>query len=574
MNNNFNLTEKSIDKKVKLSGWVAKIRKLGDLIFLDLRNSEKIIQIVITNQNQKIYQIAKKLTKEDVILVKGIIKKRKNINKNLSTGSIELIASDLELISKAKILPFIIANQTDGLEALRMRYRYLDFRRENIYKIIKFRSNFNKIIRNYFDKLNFIEVETPTITKITFGGASEFKVLSKNHLGYEYGLAQSPQIYKQLLMYGGIDKYYQIAKCYRDEDLRKDRQLEFTQLDLEKAFTTKKEIKKIIEKLLFLLFKNLLDIELKIPFQRLKYQEAIDNFGTDKPDLRYEGQIYNFNPLKDQLKLNLEKNKSLFALISPKFINEKKIKDYFKKEEIKTNFYFFNFEKEKIVNSNLKNINQINILNFLNKQKLNILKEEQFSILIIENDDLIAKEIAGKLRIIIANENKLMKKEQFSFLWVENFPLFELLKDSKLSPMHNPFTAPKKSELNKFLKLEGKNKKELLKLNSEAYDIVLNGIEIGGGAMRITDPLIQTKVFKLLDLNEEEIKNDFSFLLEAQNYGVPNHGGIALGLDRLLAVMLKIDSIKEVIPFPKSSKGTDEMMGGPTKIKEEDLKNE
>lgn len=573
MNNNFNLTEKSIEKKVKLSGWIAKIRKLGDLIFLDLRNSEKIIQIVITNQNKKIYQIAKKLTKEDVILVKGTVKKRKNINPKLSTGKIEIIASELKLISKAKILPFIIANQTDGLEALRMRYRYLDFRRENIFQILKFRSDFNKIIRNYFAKLNFLEIETPTITKITFGGASEFKVLSKNHPGYEYGLAQSPQIYKQLLMYGGIDKYYQIAKCYRDEDLRKDRQLEFTQLDLEKAFTTKKEIQKIIEKLLFLLFKKLLNLELKIPFQTIKYQEAIDNFGTDKPDLRYQGKLYNFNFLRT--KLNLAKDKSLIGLISFKLINENKIKDYFKSEKVTTNSYFINFKDQKIINSNLKNVDQNDILNFLKKEKLDLSNKEQFSILIIENEDLIAKKIAAKLRIIIAKENKLISKEQFSFLWVQDFPLFELLKDLKLGSMHNPFTALKKRDLNSFLKLDSKKEQnKILKLSSEAYDIVLNGVEIGGGSIRITDPLIQAKVFEILNLNQEEIESDFAFLLEAQTFGVPEHGGIALGLDRLLSIMLKINSIKEVIAFPKSSQGTDEMMGGPTKIKESDLKNE
>ncbi|BDV03689.1 MAG: aspartate--tRNA(Asp/Asn) ligase [Candidatus Hepatoplasma scabrum] len=572
MNNNFNLDEKAIEKKVKLTGWVAKIRKLGDLIFFDLRNSGKIVQIVITSDKEKIYQIAKKITKEDVILVEGIVKKRKSINQKLATGVIEIIASNLKIISKANQLPFIIADQTDGLEPLRMRYRYLDFRRENIYQIIKFRSDFNMIIRNYFNRLGFLEIETPTITKLTFGGASEFKVLSKNHPGYQYGLAQSPQIYKQLLMYGGIEKYYQIAKCYRDEDLRKDRQLEFTQLDLEKAFTTKKEIKKIIEKLLVKLFNNLLKLDLKIPFQTLKYKQAIDNFGTDKPDLRYQGKIYNFNFLKERLKFNLNQQESLIAVFSPKLLNQSKINDYLLKIKQKTDFYFINFKNKKILDTNLQDAIKVDFLKLLKNNQDLILKKDQFSILIIKNKALIAKEIAGKLRVLIAKENKLINKEQFSFVWIEDFPLFYLLKDLKIGSMHNPFTIFKQNQLKKFLKIDIKSKKELLKLNSEAYDIVLNGVEIGGGAMRIIDPKIQTKIFQILDLNQQQIENDFAFLLEAQTYGVPHHGGIALGIDRLIALMLKIDSIKEVIAFPKSSKGTDEMMGAPTK--KGDISNE
>ncbi|AHK22556.1 Aspartate--tRNA ligase [Candidatus Hepatoplasma crinochetorum Av] len=566
MNNNFNLTEKDINKKIKLTGWIDKIRKLGDLIFFDLRNSGKIIQVVVTNKTEDIYKIAKNLTKEDVILVEGVLNKRKNINKNLKTGTIEIIADNLNIISKAKTLPFIIADQTDGLEPLRMRYRYLDIRRNNVYNILKFRSNFNKLIRTYFDKLDFLEIETPTITKLTFGGASEFRVLSKNHPGYQYGLVQSPQIYKQLLMYGGIEKYYQIARCYRDEDLRKDRQLEFTQLDLEKSFTTKEEIKEIIENLLVNLFDKLLKIKVKKPFQTLKYQEAIDNYGIDKPDLRYPEKIYNFNLLKKDLNISLQNDQSLIGIYFPFILSESKIKNYLLKIKAKSDFSFLAFKENKLINTNLKNINHQKILNFIFLQKQNLKNSKQFSLILIKDKDLKAKEIIGKLRIKIAIDNKLFDQNQFNFVWVEDFPLFELLKDLKLGSMHNPFTNFKKDDFDLFWNLKINEKEELLKLNSEAYDIVLNGIEIGGGALRIIDPIIQKRIFEILNLKKKEIENDFAFLLEAQKYGIPTHGGIALGLDRLIAIMLKIDSIKEIIAFPKSSKGTDEMMGGPTKI--------
>lgn len=459
------LNEKNSGEIINLNGWIVKHRLLSDLIFCDLEiyyhDVLQVIQVVFDRTNPH-FDLAKGLKVSDVVNINGTIVERKKPNSTLPTGKIELIPDELIIINRSKTTPLIIADITDALEPLRMKYRYLDLRRPQIKELILFRSRFNHLLRCYFIDHNFVEIETPVISKPTFGGAAELVFSSKNNPKLFYSLVQSPQIYKQLLMYAGFNKYFQIAKCFRDEDLRSDRQLEFSQLDLELSFTNEKSIRTLIEKLLKKVFSELLDKKLTIPFPVLSYDEAIKYYGSDKPDLR------------------------------------KPIKEY----EIEAKAKFGDYT------------------NFT-----------------------------------------------FAFLWVNDWPLFELNNESELTSAHNPFTAPNEADISTLLKTDCDDQKTLLKFKSQSYDLVLNGNEIGGGSIRITNFELQRKIFEILGLNSKQIDTEFGWFLEAQQYGIPKHGGIALGLDRILALIQKQLSIREVIAFPKSTSGRDEMMGAPIKLK-------
>ncbi len=566
------LTIKDLDKKVILNGWVKKIRFMGDLIFIDLRNINGITQLVINKSiNEKIYDISKKIRNEDVISIEGIVIERKSKNLNIPSGEIEINVTDLKIISKVeKQLPLIIDNETDALEPLRMEYRYLDLRREVNSDAIIFRSKFNSIIRNFLESNNFIEIETPVITAPTPGGANELKVISANHKGKEFSLVQSPQIYKQLLMYSGFEKYYQIAKAFRDEDSRADRQLEFTQLDIEISFTDEKYIQTLIEKLIFKIWKELLGIELITPFKRLSYEDAMNKYGSDKPDLRFENKINDITNIFEKTKINfikdsIQQGKKIKSIFFNKLdLNNSKIKKYeeLMKSQGASGLAWLKVESNTRSGS-LKSISEVEFDLIKKISKENKVEDDFIMFLIIdENKD--ALELIGRLRTIIASDFNLFDEKEFNFLWVVDFPTFELNSNKQLDSVHNPFTKSKVDILNSNLSTE-----ELLNIKSLAYDLVLNGNEIGGGSIRINNKKEQEKVFEIMGLKPKQIEESFGWFLKAFDFGIPNHGGIALGIDRVLTLMLNKNSIRDVIAFPKNTKGTDEMTGAPYKKEQE-----
>ncbi|NQX83249.1 MAG: aspartate--tRNA ligase [Mycoplasmataceae bacterium] len=566
MNNNFKLNIQNIGEKIELKGWVNKIRKLGELIFIDIRNGQEIIQAVIDSSSSS-YEIANKLKNEFVIFVKGKIVKRKEENLKLVSGSIEILIHEIIIINKSKQTPMLIRDETDALEQKRNEYRYIDLRRKVNQEMLKSRSDFNKLIRDYFYNKNFIEVETPIITKPSSGGAGEFKIISEKHKGKYYSLAQSPQIYKQLLMYGGLNKYFQIARCFRDEDSRKDRQLEFTQLDLEMSFVTREEIMKIINDLLKKIVTKFTNYKFdKIPI--ITFEESISQYGSDKPDTRFENKISDLTSILKVTPVNfiydkILSGKEVKAVFFEKNISNGEIKEIDKliKSQGSSGLSWVKFSNNEILGS-LKLLSKQNIEDI--KTEMNI--DTDGILLIIIDKKMKALEFIGRIRLLVAEKLNIINNDKFSFVWVVDFPLFKKNLEGKIESMHNPFTSIKEEYKDKFKSLTIDNK-ELVTILSNSYDIILNGYEIGGGSSRISNVEEQNKVFEFIGISQQEKDSSFGWFLEAQKYGIPEHGGIALGLDRILSILLKKDSIREVIAFPKSSHGTDEMMKSPIDLK-------
>ncbi len=565
--NNFKLTKNNIGEKVELKGWVNKSRRLGELVFVDLRNGQDLVQCVVSSTSSA-YELANSIRTEFVISVYGEVVQRKDVNPNLPSGEIEVIVSEMKLINKSEQTPMLIKDETDALEQKRLEYRYLDLRRNINQDIIRKRSLLNKVIREYFYENDFIEIETPIITKPTPGGSGEFKVISDNHEGKYYSLVQSPQIYKQLIMYGGFEKYFQIARCFRDEDSRSDRQLEFTQLDLEASFTSQEEIRNNINNLLKIITKEIRNEEInEIPV--ISYEEAMTKYGSDKPDIRFNNEI---SDLTEELK------GTPVNFINDGINNGKEVKGIFFKgelsngeikkleEEIKSQgasgLAWAKFNECEISGS-LKSLSEDNISSI--KTKLNI--NSNGVLLVIIDEKYKALEYLGRIRLSVANKLGLIDESLLKFLWVTEFPLFEKNSEGNVDSMHNPFTSVIEEHKKLLLSSTTEDKERLLSLLSNAYDIVLNGYEIGGGSIRISNSDEQNKIFELIGISKEEIESNFGWLLEAQRYGIPQHGGIALGLDRILAILLKTNSIRDVIAFPKTSHGTDEMMKAPIDLK-------
>lgn len=567
MNNNFELNISNVGEIVQLKGWVNKSRRLGDLIFTDIRFDNKIVQVVFTTGSEA-YEIANSLRSEFVISIFGEVVERKDKNPDLPSGEIEVKVETLEIITKSKQTPMIINDETDALEQKRMEYRYLDLRRNVNHTMLKERSKFNKIIRDHFYENNYTEVETPIITKPTPGGAGELKVLSANHEGKYYSLVQSPQVYKQLLMYGGINKYFQIAKCFRDEDSRADRQLEFTQLDIEQSFATEEEIRSIINSLLKKLIKEFRGTEIsEIPI--MDYEEALNKYGSDKPDTRFSNEI---SDLTEELK------KTPINFISDSVNTGKKVKAIFFEGEL-SNSYIKKLEEliksqgafglawgkinNKEISGSLKSLSEDNIKSLT--EKMSIFNDGVLLMIIDNNRE--ALEYIGRVRLLVAEKLNLIDEDKLSLFWIIKFPLFKENSEGQIEAMHNPFTSVIEEQKEIFNNVSKEEKEKLLSLKSNAYDIVINGSEIGGGSIRISNPLEQNKVFELIGVSNQEIESNFGWFLEAQKYGVPQHGGIALGLDRLLSILLKKETIRDVIAFPKSTSGGDEMMKAPINLK-------
>lgn len=567
MENNFKLNKSNIGQKVKLSGWVNKSRRLGELIFIDLRNNNEIVQVIVTSDS-KDYELANTIRSEYVITVEGEVVERKDKNPEMYSGDIEIKVSNISIINSAEQTPMIIRDETDALEQKRMEYRYLDIRRSVNQTTLKTRSDFNRTIREYFYENEYTEIETPTITRPTPGGAGELKVLSENHEDKYYSLVQSPQIYKQLLMYGGISKYFQIAKCYRDEDSRADRQLEFTQLDIEQSFTDENQIRETINKLLIKLTKQFRETEINnIPV--MTYEEAMNRYGSDKPDTRFSNEISDLTEVLKETPVNfiaegIKENKEVKAVFFEGDISNSDIKKL--EELIKSqgaNGLAWAKIGSKDVTGSLKSLSEENVNEI--KRLMNISSEGVLFAIVDNKKD--ALEYIGRIRLEVANKLELINKEELSYLWVTEFPLFEMNNEGNIESMHNPFTSVIESDLETFRNISVTDKEKLLEIKSNAYDIVLNGTEIGGGAIRFSKVEDQAKAFELLGITQEEIEYNFAWFLEAQKYGIPQHGGIALGIDRLLSILLKKDTIRDVIAFPKTSSGTDEMMKAPIELK-------
>lgn len=571
------LRVKNIGEVVTLSGWVDTKRNVStSLTFIDLRDREGKTQIVFNNEllSEKVLEEVQKLKSESVIRVVGEVKERSNKNLNIPTGEIEVFAKEIEILNACDTLPFQISGIDDNLsENMRLTYRYLDIRRSKMLNNLKMRHRMIISIRNYMDKAGFLDVDTPVLTKSTPEGARDFLVPSRTNPGTFYALPQSPQLFKQLLMIGGVEKYFQIAKCFRDEDLRADRQPEFTQLDIEMSFVEKEDVMNEIEGLAKYVFKNVTGEEANYIFQRMPYAEAMDRFGSDKPDLRFGVELKDLSDIVKNSSFNafsstVQNGGLVKAVVAPnaneKF-SRKVISEY--EEYVKIYFGAKGLAYIKLTTDGITSP----IAKFLSEDEMKAIIEKTEAkkgdvIFIVADKKKVVASALGALRLKIGKDLDLINKDDFKFLWVVDFPMFDYdEEEQRYKAEHHPFTSIKAEDLDKFLAGQTED------IRTNTYDLVLNGSEIGGGSIRIFNPKIQSMVFDRLGLSQEEAKAKFGFFLDAFKYGAPPHGGLAFGIDRWLMVMLKEESIRDVIPFPKTNKGQCLMTEAPNTVDEKQL---
>ncbi len=571
------LRSKNIGEVVTLSGWVDTKRNVStSLTFIDLRDREGKTQIVFNNEllSEKVLEEVQKLKSESVIKVIGEVKERSNKNPNIPTGEIEVFAKEIEILNACDTLPFQISGIDDNLsENMRLTYRYLDIRRNKMLNNLKMRHKMIMSIRNYMDNAGFLDVDTPVLTKSTPEGARDFLVPSRTNPGTFYALPQSPQLFKQLLMIGGVEKYFQIAKCFRDEDLRADRQPEFTQLDIEMSFVEKEDVMNEIEGLAKYVFKNVTGEEANYTFQRMPYAEAMDRFGSDKPDLRFGVELKDLSDIVKNSSFNafsstVQNGGLVKAIVAPsaneKF-SRKIISEY--EEYVKTYFGAKGLAYIKLTADGITSP----IAKFLSEDEMKAIIDKTEAktgdvIFIVADKKKVVHSALGALRLRIGKDLELINKDEFKFLWVVDFPMFDYdEEEQRYKAEHHPFTSIKAEDLDKFLAGQTED------IRTNTYDLVLNGSEIGGGSIRIFNPQIQSMVFDRLGLSQEEAKAKFGFFLDAFKYGAPPHGGLAFGIDRWLMVMLKEESIRDVIPFPKTNKGQCLMTEAPNTVDEKQL---
>ena len=571
------LREKNIGETVTLSGWVDTKRNVStSLTFIDLRDREGKTQIVFNNEllSEKVLEEVQKLKSESVIRVVGEVKERSNKNPNIPTGDIEVFAKEIEILNACDTLPFQISGIDDNLsENMRLTYRYLDIRRNKMINNLKMRHRMIMSIRNYMDQAGFLDVDTPILTKSTPEGARDFLVPSRTNPGTFYALPQSPQLFKQLLMIGGVEKYFQIAKCFRDEDLRADRQPEFTQLDIEMSFVEKEDVMNEIEGLAKYVFKNVTGEEANYTFQRMPYAEAMDRFGSDKPDLRFGVELKDLSDIVKNSSFNafsstVQNGGLVKAVVAPnaneKF-SRKIISEY--EEYVKTYFGAKGLAYIKLTADGITSP----IAKFLSEDEMKAIIEKTEAktgdvIFIVADKKKVVHAALGALRLRIGKDLELINKDDFKFLWVVDFPMFDYdEEEQRYKAEHHPFTSIKAEDLDKFLAGQTED------IRTNTYDLVLNGSEIGGGSIRIFNPKIQSMVFDRLGLSQEEAKAKFGFFIDAFKYGAPPHGGLAFGIDRWLMVMLKEESIRDVIPFPKTNKGQCLMTEAPNTVDDKQL---
>lgn len=552
---------------VTLAGWVSTVRNLGTFAFIDLRDRYGITQILVKDS---LVEKIKEIKNEYVIQVTGVVCERSSKNPKLDTGDIELLAQSITVLSESKNLPFEINDLEQNLnESIRLKHRYLDLRRPKmLHNLIK-RNQMIFSIREYMNKNGFLDVDTPVLAKATPEGARDFIVPSRIQKGSFYALPQSPQLFKQILMIAGIDKYYQFAKCFRDEDLRADRQPEFTQLDIEMSFIEQEDILEYIENLIKKVFNDVTGKVADYSFPRMTYDHALEFYGSDKPDTRFDMQLIDIkNIVKDKGFSVFDNSEYIKAIVADKSFSRKNLKDY--EEYVKTYFKasglaFIKKENDELSSPILKFFNNDTIKEL--SETLN-LQNNQTALIISGKKDIVLSSL-GALRLKVANDLDLIDKNKFNFLWIVDFPMFEFSEEeNRYKACHHPFTMVKKEDI------ELLEKNDLANIKSDTYDIVLNGFEIGGGGIRIHDSNLQSLVFDKLLISKEDQINKFGFLLEALKYGVPPHGGIAFGIDRWLMVMLNEASIKEVIPFPKTNKGQDLLTGAPADVDVAQLEKE
>ena len=571
----FNLSISDEGKTATVSGWVEKIRDHGGVIFIDLRKDLELVQVVIEPSEKEIFAVAENIKNEFVIEVSGLVRKRPNgkENKKMNTGEIEVCANKLHIFSKSKPLPFQLDEYSNAGEEIRLKYRYLDLRRPEMHKNLIMRSEINNLVRDFLVKKGFIDIDTPMMTKATPEGARDFLIPSRVNQGKFYALPQSPQLFKQLLMVSGFSKYFQIARCFRDEDTRKDRQPEFTQIDIEMSFTSCKEVMNISENLIIKLFKKILEVDLE-KFPKLTHKESMEKYGTDKPDLRNPiilndvKELFsnsNFKVFKDPA--NDEKAK-LIAMKLKKDVSRGQIDEYTK--------FVGNFGAKGLAyikvndSSDIEKGLQSPIVKFLSKAELeNLVKKLDLKdgevVFFGAGNKKIVYDSMGALRQKLAEDFELIDKTSWAPVWITDFPMFDETLEGTLTPSHHPFTK----SLSSLDQLEKSPDQAL----SEAYDLVLNGFELGGGSMRIYDVEEQRKIFSLLGISEKEAKQKFGFFLEALEYGCPPHGGIAFGLDRIVMLMANEDSIRDVIAFPKTQSALCLMTEAPDKVSSDELED-
>lgn len=557
------LRASDVNKEVTLIGWVGKKRNLGSLVFIDLRDHFGYTQIIAEEAN---FDCLKNIKNEYIIQVSGIVQLRNNKNPKLETGEIEVVANKINIVNTANLTPFIIADDTDALEDTRLKYRYLDLRRPVMQNYLMTRAKITRSLREYFDSYDFTEIETPILTLSTPEGARDYLVPSRTRKGSFFALPQSPQLFKQLLMIGGMERYYQIARCFRDEDLRADRQPDFTQVDIEMSFMNQDEILTLLENAIKKVFKDVKNLDIETPFRRIPWKIAMGKYGSDKPDTRFDMCLHDikedlkdieFTAFKEAQDIRCIVVKNIASVTSRKVMDS--LNDISKKYGI----------KQVTVLKYLNNEIEGSFTKFLNDG----MKQNLINHLALENDDIIiiaAGEFnkvcfaLGALRTHYAKTLNLIKPNTFDFLWVVDFPLFDKLDDGSYTSEHHPFTRPREED---YPLLDTAPEKVL----SAAYDIVINGYEAGGGSLRIYDQEMQKKIFNILGFTDEDIKRKFGFFVDAFQYGTPPHGGAAFGLDRLTMIISGTDNIRDVIAFPKNLNAVCPMSNAPCPVDEQQL---
>lgn len=568
------VTLNSADEVVHLQGWVQKRRDLGGLIFIDLRDKKGLIQVVFNpDVSKEALEIADKIRTEFVVDIKGTVKKRdeKQVNKNIASGEIEVYAEEIEILSKAKTPPFQVSDENIN-EDTRLKYRYIDLRRPKLQNILKTRSEINKAVRDFLATEDFMDIETPVLSKSTPEGARDYLVPSRVHPGEFYALPQSPQIYKQLLMLSGMERYYQIVKCFRDEDLRADRQPEFTQIDIEKSFTDQEDIIDMNERLIQYVMKTVKGLDIKAPFPRLTYDDAMARYGVDKPDTRFGLELQDLSDFAQTVdfkvfKSAVESGGSVKAIVVKNAAADFSRKDIDKLEAFVKTYGAKGLAWMKVNEEGL----QGPIAKFFDDTKQSELTEllsleANDLILFAADKDTVVHASLGNLRNKLGKDLELIDKNQFNFVWITDWPLFEYDEDlGRYFAAHHPFTSPKKEDIDKLETAPHEVK-------ANAYDIVLNGYELGGGSIRISDAELQERMFRALGFSDEERDSQFGFLIEAFKYGAPPHGGIAYGLDRFVMLLTGSDNIRDVIAFPKTQNAGDLMMNAPSDVSKAQLK--
>ncbi|MCD6426560.1 MAG: aspartate--tRNA ligase [Caldisericaceae bacterium] len=564
------VTEEKLSEKVVVNGWVQGKRNLGGLLFFDIRDRSGIVQVVFDPDkvSEEKFKLARSVKTESVVGISGTVQKRVSENPNLKTGKVEIIVEDMEIFSMSEDLPFNPFSDQETDETVRLKYRYRDLRKPEVRKVFELRAKIANSIRQFLISEGFIETETPYLTKSTPEGARDFLVPSRLNRGKFYALPQSPQLFKQILMVGGFEKYFQFARCFRDEDLRQDRQPEFTQIDMEMSFVEQEDILSLTERMFKKVFSEVMGEEIKIPFERMRYSEAMRRFGSDKPDLRYGMEIHDLtesfkNSASNLIRKNVENGNKVLALFleGGAELSRKEVENL----------------KERVKQEGLEGFIDIKIKNYELKSSFAkfISEEEKRAMFSVANDNSLAMlfltdpkkgfELVGRVRMILAKKFGLIPKNVWKFLWITDFPFFSFNEEEgRYEAEHHPFTMPNPEDLEK-LETDKDNVRAI------AYDLVLNGNELGGGSIRIHNPELQKRVFKAIGLSEEDAEKKFGFLLKALKLGAPPHGGIAFGFDRIVWLLSGANSLRDVIAFPKTTSGISPLTDAPSEVSESQL---